>query len=115
MARLPRFLLVFCLPFLAGTLIGLSDASSAGHAPANGTGDAVQPTPPKNTGQRGDLQPQAGDTYGKLPLGFETNEGQTDRRVKFLARGPGYQLFLTPAEAVLTLSAQTRPAGGEQK
>ncbi|MEJ7653806.1 MAG: hypothetical protein WKH64_10950 [Chloroflexia bacterium] len=29
--------------------------------------------------------------------------GQTDPRVRFLARGGGYTLFLTPNEAVLTL------------
>lgn len=43
------------------------------------------------------------DTYGKLPLTFEVNQGQTDPTVKFLARGDGYGLFLTPTEAVLSL------------
>jgi hypothetical protein len=41
--------------------------------------------------------------YGKLPLSFEANQGQTDAQVKFLSRGPGYSLFLTPTEAVLSL------------
>jgi hypothetical protein len=41
--------------------------------------------------------------YGKPPLAFEANHGQIDSRVKFLSRGPGYTLFLTPTEAVLTL------------
>ena len=36
-----------------------------------------------------------------LPLVFEENRGQADPRVKFLARGPGYVLFITPGEAVL--------------
>jgi hypothetical protein len=36
-------------------------------------------------------------------LSFEANRGQTDRRVKFLSRGSGYTLFLTPTEAVLCL------------
>lgn len=39
----------------------------------------------------------------KLPLYFETNLGQVDESVRFLARGPGYTLFLTPQEAVLAL------------
>src|SRR6266403_2221335 len=44
------------------------------------------------------------DSFGRLPLSFEANEGQTDSRVKFLARGQGYTLFLTQGgEAVLTL------------
>jgi len=38
-----------------------------------------------------------------VPLFFEPNQGQTDTRVKFLARGPGYGLFLTDDEAVLSL------------
>ncbi|MBI3248640.1 MAG: SBBP repeat-containing protein [Deltaproteobacteria bacterium] len=42
-------------------------------------------------------------TYGKLPLAFELNQGQSDPAVQFLARGRGYALFLTPAEAVLAL------------
>jgi Beta-propeller repeat len=41
--------------------------------------------------------------YGKLPLSFEANRGQTDRRVKFLSRGQGYSFFLAPNEAVLAL------------
>ena len=42
----------------------------------------------------------AGNTYGKLPLSFEPNQGQTDARVKFLARASGYTLFVTANEAV---------------
>jgi uncharacterized repeat protein (TIGR01451 family) len=41
--------------------------------------------------------------YGHLPLIFEPNQGQSDRRVKFLARGSAYGLFLTAQSAVLTL------------
>jgi hypothetical protein len=39
----------------------------------------------------------------QLPMSFEVNRGQTDARVKFLARGGGYAVFLTPGEAVLSL------------
>lgn len=44
------------------------------------------------------------DAYGKLPMGFEENRGQTDGRVRFVSHGQGYELFLTPREAVLALS-----------
>jgi len=44
-------------------------------------------------------------TYAALPMMFEANSGQTDPRVKFLARAPGYTLFLTDKEAVLSLPA----------
>src|SRR5437773_9050837 len=44
------------------------------------------------------------ETYGKLPLHFEANRGQTDEDVRFLARGAGYSLYLTAGEAVLVLT-----------
>ena len=43
------------------------------------------------------------ENYGKLPLSFEANRGQTDKKVQFISRGQGYGLFLTPTEAVLSL------------
>jgi sugar lactone lactonase YvrE len=43
------------------------------------------------------------ETYGKLPLSFEANQGQTENQVKFLSRGRGYTVFLTGDEAVLAL------------
>ncbi len=47
-------------------------------------------------------------SYGKLPMSFEANTGQTDTRVKFLSRGNGYALFLTKDEAVITLRKSNR-------
>jgi hypothetical protein len=46
--------------------------------------------------------------YGKLPLHFEANQGQSDDQVKFLSRGRGYNLYLTPTEAALTLRTKGR-------
>jgi len=45
-----------------------------------------------------------GESYGKLPLQFEANRGQTHKDVHFLSRGPGYSLYLTAGEAVLVLT-----------
>ncbi|MGH9941600.1 MAG: SBBP repeat-containing protein, partial [Pyrinomonadaceae bacterium] len=45
----------------------------------------------------------AAASYGQVPLSFERNEGQFDARAKYVARGSGYSLFLTPTEAVLSL------------
>ncbi|MEP6920076.1 MAG: carboxypeptidase regulatory-like domain-containing protein [bacterium] len=39
-------------------------------------------------------------TYGKLPLSFEANTGQTDPQVKYFARVAGYNLFFTATETV---------------
>jgi uncharacterized repeat protein (TIGR01451 family) len=41
--------------------------------------------------------------FGKVPLSFEANRGQTDARVDYLSRGKGYTLLLTRDQAVLRL------------
>ncbi|MGA8594784.1 MAG: SBBP repeat-containing protein [Bryobacteraceae bacterium] len=46
-------------------------------------------------------------TLGKAPLSFERNTGQTDPRVKFLSRGPGYSVFLTSSEGILSLAEES--------
>ncbi|MBI4637936.1 MAG: SBBP repeat-containing protein [Candidatus Rokubacteria bacterium] len=53
--------------------------------------------------------PPSPRTLATLPLHFEANHGQTDGGVRFLARAPGYTLFLTPTEAVTA-----PPRGGER-
>lgn len=47
-----------------------------------------------------------------LPLRFEENRGQTAAEVRFLSRGPGYTLFLTEKEAVLSIR-ETRKSANE--
>jgi len=47
--------------------------------------------------------PKIESSFGSQPLAFERNVGQADSAVQFLARGPGYQLFLTESEAVMVL------------
>jgi hypothetical protein len=53
-------------------------------------------------------QPRILSSYGKLPLSFEANQGQTDATVKFLSRTRDYSLFLTADETVLTLRAKSK-------
>lgn len=55
-------------------------------------------------------QAKAQSAFADRPLCFEANIGQTDASVKYLARGKGYTLYLTPKEAVLAL--QARDASG---
>ncbi|HVF57922.1 MAG TPA: SBBP repeat-containing protein [Pyrinomonadaceae bacterium] len=52
------------------------------------------------------------EAYAKLPLSFEANEGQVrgGDAVKFVSRGEGYSLFLTPTGATLTLDRPAAPA-----
>jgi hypothetical protein len=63
---------------------------------------------PQASMSKAERQTQLKQSYGALPLSFEVNRGQVDAGVKYLARGSGYSLFLTPHEAVLSLSAASR-------
>jgi len=50
------------------------------------------------------------DQYGKIPLSFEPNVGQSDSRVQYIARASGYSLFLTPRETVFLLKSDSSAA-----
>jgi hypothetical protein len=67
---------------------------------------AAKPVPPGllSTKPRENRKRRLLARYGRLPLSFEPNRGQTDARVKFLSRRGGYTLYLTATEAVLGLS-----------
>jgi hypothetical protein len=56
-------------------------------------------------------RPTPREAYGKLPMQFEENRGQTDSQVKYLARGRGYIFFVTPQETVLAFRGATQAAG----
>src|SRR5437762_2652074 len=51
------------------------------------------------------LDARTKEAYGSLPLSFEANRGQVNSQAKYVARGSGYSLFLTPREAVFSLRA----------
>ncbi len=48
--------------------------------------------------------------YAALPVRFETNLGQTDPSVHYLARGNGYTLFLTTSQSVILLGQRPTTA-----
>ncbi len=60
-------------------------------------------------------QPRALEGYGRLPLIFEANQGQTNPQAQFLSRGSGFTLFLTSTEAVLVLRHRTGSRGTESR
>ncbi len=67
-------------------------------------------TPPSTTSTSDrDTSIKPPDAYGRLPLSFELNQGQTDSRVKFLAHGQGYGVFLTDSGAVFSLIGHSTP------
>lgn len=93
--RPPRVVVgVIALFFLSLVGLWVVESGTSGPAQAKASGTTA--------GNSGALLAQ----YAKLPLRFERNQGQVDSRVKFLARGSGYTLFLTSNEAVLKLKKQ---------
>jgi Calx-beta domain-containing protein/beta-propeller repeat-containing protein/carboxypeptidase family protein len=70
----------------------------ASKIPGKGATDSTKLSVPEQS-----ITTDIANRYGKLPLSFEINKGQTDKLVKFLSRGPGYDLFLTSTEAVFSL------------
>lgn len=54
-------------------------------------------------------------SYGRLPLSFEPNRGQTDPRVKFISRAGNRMLWLTADEAVLAVSRPRRAVSPDAK
>jgi len=55
---------------------------------------------------QGASTPRRLENYGKLPMAFEPNLGQSRSPARFLARGRGYALFLTGDGMVLSLRSQ---------
>ncbi|HLB89170.1 MAG TPA: hypothetical protein VJK29_16055, partial [Terriglobales bacterium] len=96
-------LLAFALLLTAGVLaLGLGSIIgqvrlTSGNSIAQAPRFAPEPAPSAREPQ------QIRVAYSHLPLIFEPNQGQSDPRVRFLARGGGYGLFLTADEAVLEL------------
>src|SRR5687768_3188853 len=90
----------------------LSPVAAIGSPPARAT--RLQPhasqTPEPSDGA---AKQHALERFDGLPMAFEENRGQTDDRVRYLARGRGYTLFLTPDAAVLSLSAPLAAEPGE--
>ena len=87
---------VVCLAtILSGGIFVAAHRNSQGNAPVAHAPNVA--TPDAST------KAKIAKGFGQLPLSFEINKGQTDSSVKFLAHGPGYDLFLTATEAVLGL------------
>src|SRR5438477_1040126 len=85
-------------------LSALPGADNSGHVSGIRVQTVASVTHPDTPVQRVSIV----ESYRRVPLAFEANQGQTDPKVKFVSRGPGYGLFLTTSEAVLTLRRASR-------
>ncbi|HSS95914.1 MAG TPA: SBBP repeat-containing protein [Terriglobales bacterium] len=99
-----RVKVLLAVTLLAGGALTLSLLS-----PKPATGNLAQATSPVSPLLQHSNPGQTRVAYGQLPMAFEPNMGQTDSRVKFMARGSKYGLFLTGHEAVLSLAHASSP------
>ena len=77
-----------CYRFLAATTFAILGIQSPAGIPTR------QTQRPAESPLRQPARANLSSDYGKLPLAFEPNVGQTDARVRFLARGGGMMAFL---------------------
>jgi Beta-propeller repeat len=104
-----RARIAFCSSLAVFASLGILPASgpSARHwfgtSLARSNGGSVHAT-----SAGGNAAPQKPTAYSTSPLRFEENQGQTARGVRFVSHGTGYELFLTPQEAVLALHPTRR-------
>src|SRR5262245_4977105 len=84
-------------------------ASSACNKAPDVSSRATSPVPLFTPGEPDQaMRARVSETYGRLPLSFEANQGQADAQVKFFSRGNGYGLWLTATEAVLASQSEVR-------
>src|SRR5919205_1867016 len=81
---------IVCLTTVLASVVFVAARGNAHFAPTVGPSD-------------GSTKARIAERFGELPLSFELNQGQTDETVKFLSHGPGYELYLTSTEAVVSL------------
>jgi hypothetical protein len=105
--------LLLALAVLAA-LIPASQAPSAGHSYSAASTDSrsgAGAAPVSEPGAPQMSEREALDAYGKLPLSFVPNEGQTDEAVRYYAQGAGYGFFFTHKGATLSF-AEGKGRGG---
>ena len=59
--------------------------------------------PPRSLSPAHETKGRILEGYGRLPLRFERDEGQAQGPARYVSRGPGYTMFVTPTEMVLSL------------
>src|SRR5262245_16891489 len=76
------------------------------------------PEPPPPTGAAGPARPVRASLaadFGRAPLPFEQNLGQTDPSVRFMTRGPGFGLWLTGDRAVFSVARPAQEGQGSAR
>ena len=95
------------MAFAAFTTVPLARPSAGGAASAAAPAEAVRAS-----------EQQARRAFATMPLAFEANRGQSDPRVRYLARGAGFTLFLTQRRAVFGFrgaAVALKPVGADRR
>ena len=99
--RTKRTLVVMALALLAlvgfGVLIAVSRTTNTEHSSVGSKNSQPGAAPQMS-------EEAALDAYGQLPLSFISNEGQTDKAVRYYAQGAGYGFFFTQKGATLSFA-----------
>jgi hypothetical protein len=95
-----------CLTFVLLAVAAPLLAQSYRTAPGSLYADSKLSNAPANADPA--IRARLVESYGRLPLAFEANQGQLDSHVNFFSRSAGYSLFLTQTEAVMTLRKSSR-------
>src|SRR5712692_9525431 len=100
-AQVVKFVGVTVLVAILLPIAAIRNTGKRNHQP----GVRPSPVPANETvrSTRAQANPEWTEAYGRLPLSFEENMGQTAREVRYVSHGSRYELFLTPQEAVLAL------------
>src|SRR3989475_7147351 len=88
---------------VAGLVCGLTLFAAFRGTGKHWSPSGVKPSPIMTSQATHPANSQVVAAYGKLPLSFEENVGQAAQEVRYVSRGAGYELFLTPQEAVVAL------------
>ncbi|MGH9376551.1 MAG: SBBP repeat-containing protein, partial [Terriglobia bacterium] len=101
-------ILLCVLAVTAAGRLRAAETGDLGPRPANASKSpqsvSVQASPPVHQ----NISTRIKALYAQIPLRFEPNQGQADSRVKFMARTPGYGLFLTEDGAVLAFGSASK-------
>jgi len=106
-------------PRLRAAILGLALATGALFAVGDSS-VSQQERPTKSAGLTDQAIPESlesvdrariNESFGRLPLSFEANHGQTNQTADFIARGLDCTLFLSSTEAVLTM----KPGAGRKE
>ncbi|WP_332760930.1 DUF7948 domain-containing protein [Pseudarthrobacter sp.] len=98
---------VVLTPTAAG-VAGGRELAAAGPVPAAQALGLPQPGVPGSAGLSPADRERAVDAYGKLPLSFVPNAGQTDQSVRYYSQGAGFSFFFTQDKAILSFAKGAR-------